>query len=308
MSGHTCILATDAAALDRRLVELEAAGATTIEFVAQGVDRFLVTASFDDDATGRAAVRKLRDRGMRAVSGPRSPGELSAWRRHTAPVDFAPRSCVCFPWSSFQRSAYDEIIEIDPGAGFGSGGHPSTRLLLEWLHSLDLDGARILDVGCGTGVLGIVAAGRGGCVTAIDIAPDAVRATTRNAEWNDVSHALTVSLDALSEVEPAFDVIVANIHASVLTSMARDFRRVLAPGGMLSVSGISRAQVSRLEAGFAPLCSVGERELDDWVALAVQLPATPEPRGRRGQTEANSDGSGEHRVHVLDRGHEVERA
>ena len=203
---------------------------------------------------------------MAATVGPGSPRARAVWARHTAPVEFSPGCVVCFPWSTFDRTSCDEVTEIDPGAGFGAGRHPTTRLVLAAL-APDLSGRRVLDVGCGSGVLGIVAATRGATVTAIDIDGAAIAATTANAARNDVADRVRATTTPLAEVATGHDLVLANIHAHVLTAMAPDLRRVARPGASLSVSGVSPSQVSALVGALRWPGTPARADLDGWTAL-----------------------------------------
>ncbi|MGI9613880.1 MAG: 50S ribosomal protein L11 methyltransferase [Acidimicrobiales bacterium] len=226
----------------------------------------------DADADVAAVVRELRRRGIAAVTGPRSAGHAVAWAARNAPVPFGPDACVCFPWTVFDRADFATVVEIDPGAGFGAGGHPTTLLLLERLRSLDLAGRRVLDVGCGTGVLAIAAAHLGAStVTAIDIAPAAVAATERNVDANDVTDRVEVILGEVgAAVHAEFDVVLANIVLDVLVSLAPELQARTAPGGLLAVSGLSPAQPSTLAAELASMVPIWTDERTEWVAIGLQ--------------------------------------
>src|SRR5207247_7511413 len=112
---------------------------------------------------------------------------LEAWLRQTAPVVVG-RLCVRLPWSEGRAPAATTVIEIDPGRAWGAGSHPSTKLLLAALEQRLRGGERVLDVGCGSGVLAIAAAALGAAdVVAFDIDPEAHRTTARNAERNGLT-------------------------------------------------------------------------------------------------------------------------
>jgi ribosomal protein L11 methylase PrmA len=243
-----------------------------------------VAGSLTDRALA-AVVAQLRNDGCSVLAGPPVPGYAGVWARRNAPSWFAPDACVCFPWSPFDRTTARLVVEIDPGAGFGAGGHPTTLGLLRGLVDptvvggpvgsgpvgdlADLRGLRVLDVGCGTGVLAIAAALAGaGPVDALDIAPAARSATRANAIRNGVAERVTVIDDDLARCPGPYDLVLANIHAEVLVALAPELRRLTAePGGLLGVSGLSPSQLSRLEAALRPLAAVGHHRLDDWVCL-----------------------------------------
>ena len=249
---------------------LAALGANATEIRDQSGSRSIVHARFGGEPDALAAARALRADGLPAVGGPQTAGHESAWRKHTAPTWFGDRACVCPPWSEFDRSAADLVVEIDPIGGFGSGSHPTTVLALEQMAALLGPGDSLLDVGCGSGVLAVAGAGMGaGSVLAIDVDSKAITATGLNAALNGVDGRVEVRCEPLASIEPAFDLVVANIHAPVLASLATDLVRVVAPGGHLVLSGLSRAQTSVVVAAMRPLEQIARAERDDWVALTL---------------------------------------
>lgn len=270
----SCVVVCTNSGQDDHVNALLIGGAMGVDCDSTASSRVILTAWFDDDSAAADMARALRVDGVHATVGPMSPRAAGAWERHTAPVVFAPGCCVCFPWSKFAREGYDEVIEIDPGAGFGAGRHPSTQLVLRTLdtaHEKAFVGQRVLDVGCGSGVLSVALANRGAEVVAIDIAPAAIQATKANATLNAVGGNIVVSDAALSDFNPAsFDHIVANIHAPVLASMAGDFDRLLRPDGYLTVSGFSPGQVSALTTALGRSTVIERSELDGWVAQILR--------------------------------------
>jgi ribosomal protein L11 methyltransferase len=157
----------------------------------------------------------------------------------------------------------DLVVEIDPGRVFGHGGHPTTRLLLEDLAERLVGGERVLDVGCGSGVLSVAAALLGaGEVVGIDIDPDAVTVTHENAARNGVE--VTVSTTPLHEIDGRYDLVLANIGADVLIDLAPELQRV---GGTLLLSGVLAERAGEVAASYAGTATV--RELDGWVAIVV---------------------------------------
>ena len=145
-------------------------------------------------------------------------------------------------------------LRLDPGLAFGTGGHPTTRLCLKWLAEHVQQGQRVLDFGCGSGILAIAAALLGAQVVAVDHDPQAVMATRDNAAYNGV-HAASLNVLTLEQWrqeprEQYFDVVVANILAGPLQELAAEFERALAGGGRLVLSGVLEAQADAVMSAY----------------------------------------------------------
>jgi len=160
-----------------------------------------------------------------AALGGRSPTDVTDELR----VELAPQEVVVGP-------ADDPVRLVVPPTVFGDGQHPTTAACLALLAELVHPGTRVLDVGCGSGALAVVAARAGASVVAIDIDPAALDATLANAIANGVE--VDASTTPLASVEGAFDVVVANISARAVLELAEQLRRVCAPGGVIVPSGI----------------------------------------------------------------------
>ncbi|MDH3681968.1 MAG: 50S ribosomal protein L11 methyltransferase [Acidimicrobiia bacterium] len=267
--GAPIVVGSTTASVTQLLAVASALGAVERNRHRVGGDRVVVELEPGQGSAGPAVVRALRTEGYAAIDGPLTPGHAVAWARRNAPVRFAADACVCFPWSAFDRDRFALVVEIDPGAGFGSGGHPSTQLLLRRLHAMDLSGCRLLDVGCGTGVLAIAALLLGADrVVAVDIDDAARAAAAANGRRNGVEDRLEITDAPLVRLDGTFDVIVANIHAHVVESMAPELRR-LTGDGLLALSGLSPAQPSTLVAALAPMELIWTDESADWVAVGL---------------------------------------
>ncbi|WP_293779443.1 50S ribosomal protein L11 methyltransferase [uncultured Oxalicibacterium sp.] len=169
------------------------------------------------------------------------------------------------------------ILELDPGLAFGTGSHPTTRLCMEWLEAHPPVGLSVLDYGCGSGILAMVAKKLGAHdVIGIDIDPQAIEAARDNTLRNQCEVSYYVPDDfAESGHEHAFDVVVANILANPLKVMAPMLSARVKPGGRLVLSGILATQVEELTAIYRPFIELSVwQELDGWVALAGSLPAS----------------------------------
>lgn len=211
---------------------------------------------------------------------------LDAWREHARPVR-AGRRIVVVPIDldapgevedlgeavdGLGVASEDLVVAIDPGRAFGSGAHATSRLALALLEDQPVAGATVLDVGCGSGVLAVVAARLGAVrVEAIDIDPAAIRATERNAEHHGLGPVITASATALEEVVGSFDLVLANIGATVLVGMAPRLAARTAPAGRLVLSGILEERRVEVEEAFAArgLVVVAEAVDDGWVGVVL---------------------------------------
>ncbi|MBL8484090.1 MAG: 50S ribosomal protein L11 methyltransferase [Rhodocyclaceae bacterium] len=161
-------------------------------------------------------------------------------------------------------------IVLDPGLAFGTGSHPTTRLCLEWLCRQIAGGERVLDYGCGSGILAIVAARLGaGAVLATDIDPRALEAAAANAAQNQARITVADAAAPLPPLAPGgFDLVVANILANPLCVLAPLLLGAARAGARIALSGILASQVEQVQAAYAPGCAIevgGER--DGWVLL-----------------------------------------
>lgn len=165
-------------------------------------------------------------------------------------------------------AAAQHVIRLDPGLAFGTGTHPTTRMCLRWIAASSLSAQRVLDYGCGSGILAIGAARMGATdVSAVDIDPAAVTATDLNAHANHVS--LHSGLPDLASGE--FDVVLANILATPLKVLAPLLCAHVGPGGHLVLAGILSRQAAELQDAYAPWLrlSVAD-EQEGWVLMTAQ--------------------------------------
>jgi len=193
------------------------------------------------------------------------------WRAHAVPT-WISRDLVVRPaWVDLHPPPGTTVIAIEPGATFGLGDHPTTMLSLRALRTSVFSGARVLDVGCGSGVLAIAAALFGAAgVDAIDISPAAAQTTTENAARNGVTSVIHASTAPLSEVDGSYDVVVANILAPTLVDLAPDLQRVLGPSGVLIVSGLLADRHAHVESALEPLRLIDSDVREGWAALTFR--------------------------------------
>lgn len=163
------------------------------------------------------------------------------------------------------------VLELDPGLAFGTGSHPTTRLCMEWLEANTPKDLTVLDYGCGSGILAMVAKKlEANHVVGVDIDPQAIESANYNAEKNQcvIEFALP---EPFSEKYPAthqFDVVVANILSSPLKLMAPMLSGRVKAGGALVLSGVLARQADEVTAAYAPFIDLSVwQEREGWVAL-----------------------------------------
>lgn len=196
-----------------------------------------------------------------------------AWLKDFKPMRFGRRLWVVPSVHQPPDSAAVNLC-LDPGLAFGTGTHPTTALCLTWLDGAELAGLRVIDYGCGSGILGVAAGLLGAAsIEAVDIDPQALTATRENARRNGLLDRVHVT--APETLTAAADVLLANILAGPLQELAPRFRDLLRPGGWLVMAGLLARHVAPLQAAYGDwiaLSAVAERE--GWVCLAGQRPRT----------------------------------
>lgn len=172
------------------------------------------------------------------------------------------------PGESAAPADAKHIIRLDPGLAFGTGTHPTTRLCLEWIDGHEFAGLKVLDYGCGSGVLGIATAIKGAkAVTCVDNDPQALTATRNNAGRNKVAASLSIAAPQHFK-QPAVDVVIANILAGPLIELAPELLAALCPGGALVLSGILEEQADAVANAYAAqLTGIKRTVIDGWVLL-----------------------------------------
>jgi ribosomal protein L11 methyltransferase len=221
--------------------------------------------------------------------GPQFVGELqtrivneedwaNAWKDYYHVTHIGKRLVIRPSWREYTPKDDEVVIELDPGMAFGTGLHPTTRMCLEQVEQRVWPGLRVLDVGTGSGILALAAAKLGAAsVYCIDNSSVAVESAIANAAVNQLSERISVVLGVLDDAEATrlagqFDLVLANIIARVIGSIAPYLARVLTPGGILITGGIieerrHEAEQPLLDAG---LKLVQQVMIDDWVTLIMR--------------------------------------
>ncbi len=192
----------------------------------------------------------------------------SAWLAEHPPLVFGDHLWIAPHNAAVEAGDDAVVVRLDPGLAFGTGTHPTTRLCLQWLASQDLVGKRVVDYGCGSGILAIAAARLGAAqVVAVDIDEQAVRATRENAMRNDVSDRIaTPPMDAIED--GPFDIVLANILAKPLIGLAPTLAELAAPGAPVVLAGLLTRQIADVLAAYGPTFAFEAPALEeDWARL-----------------------------------------
>ncbi|MEO7664181.1 MAG: 50S ribosomal protein L11 methyltransferase [Candidatus Limnocylindrales bacterium] len=245
----------------------------------------------DPAAAERAVIEATTALGHLQAFGLRPIGSLAtrivdeadwaeAWKRHFPVLRVGRRLVIRPTWRRHRAGPGDVVLALDPGMAFGTGLHPTTRLCLAALERVAdrgaLDAARVLDVGCGSGILAIAAVRLGAAnVLGVDVDPIAIEATTANARRNRIARRIRARAGSLPSGEPPFAIVLANLIASVLVTLAAPLRDELQPGGLLLASGIFEDREAEVAHAFlaAGLVVTGRSSEGEWVALVAQRPA-----------------------------------
>jgi ribosomal protein L11 methyltransferase len=242
-----------------------------------------------DPVSARAAVeRATADLGHLQAFGLRPIGELEvrevpeaewaeAWKRHFPVLRLGRRLVIRPTWRRHRPAPDEVVVALDPGLAFGTGLHPTTRLCLIGLERLADTGrlvsASVLDVGCGSGILGITAARFGASrVVGLDVDPIAIEATLANARRNRLRRRIEARLGSLPTPGGPFDVVLANLIAGLLVNLAAELLAATRPGGRLLASGIyvDREPEVRRALAAAGFHLLDRDEEGDWVAVTAE--------------------------------------
>jgi len=244
-----------------------------------GWNRSVLRALFDTEAHATEAATLLlaqdwaRDVHVQAMSAVAEQDWVRLTQSQFAPVEVTPSFWIVPSWHDAPPAA-QKVIRLDPGLAFGTGTHPTTRMCLRWIAAqaptLARRWERVLDYGCGSGILAIGAALHGAHgIDAVDIDPAAVVSTRANAAANGVM--VNAGLPDLAA--GAYPLVLANILATPLKLLAPLLGAHLAPDGDLVLAGILERQADDLKAAYAPWCALDVTDSEDgWILMTGRAP------------------------------------
>lgn len=199
---------------------------------------------------------------------------LEIWRKHFRPLHIGRRIVVCPEWIAYEKQTGEEVVKLDSNMAFGTGEHETTSMCLKLLQEYLTPQSVCIDVGCGSGILGISAIKFGAKYAYLtDIDDIAVKSALHNCEINGVSDRVRVAhSDLLDDAEIKGDIMLANITAEILCRLAPSIPKNLKSGGVLILSGIIESRLETVLQAFGAQGLTLDKKLRDgeWFALAFK--------------------------------------
>ena len=196
------------------------------------------------------------------------------WKKYFHPIEIGEKLAVVPSWENYENAQNRTVLNIDPGAAFGTGTHATTSLCLELLQGFVNEDSRMLDIGCGSGILALASVLLGmKSAFGVDIDAQSVKTAKENAEINNISDKVKFEVGDLTEVVSGkYDVICANIVADVIIRLLPDAKNFMNDNGVLIISGIIDLRKDDVlkavrENGFTV---TNEKYKDNWCAFVLQ--------------------------------------
>lgn len=273
-------------AIDVDPADADVLSATLFELGAQGVEerdettlvkgapgKVTLVASFASHEEANEAIAEL-DEGL----SPRleeivGDAWRDAWKEHFRPFAITRSIVIRPPWQAYDEKPGERVLVLEPGRAFGTGLHETTSLVAGALESRakELAGATVLDVGCGSGILALIAIALGAAsARAIDTDPEAAEVTRENATRNGLDESVRADTSPIESIADRFPVVVANIEARVLVPMATALGSRVLPGGLLVLSGILAPQRDEVRAAYAGFALEDAPGKGEWIALVLR--------------------------------------
>jgi ribosomal protein L11 methyltransferase len=293
--------ADDADVLSGTLFDLGAQGveerdATTLVKGAAG--KVTLVASFATHEEANAALDELRR--VPEAANPRleeivGDAWRDAWKEHFRPFPITRSIVIRPPWEAYEAKPGEKVLELEPGRAFGTGLHETTALVAEALeaHADEIAGKAMLDIGCGSGILALIALTIGASrARAVDNDADVIGVTRENAERNGLAARVVCDTASLGSLGERFPIVVANIEARVLVPLAAEVEACVATGGLLILSGILVPQKEEIRAAYPRFSLEETRERGEWVAMVMRECATvPDRRPQSSPPKRRKSGS-----------------
>ena len=199
----------------------------------------------------------------------------NTWKKHYHVLRVGQRIVIRPPWQEYKPEPDEIVVVLDPGMAFGTGLHPTTRMCLQALEEHLKPGARVLDLGTGSGILAIAAAKLGASsVLALDNDPVAVRTAQANVKSNEVQSIVNVEFGSLNKATGKFDLVLVNILARVIIELVNQgLVDRIEPSGLMILAGFIEEQEAEVAAALREhgVAIVERRQEKDWVALVGRL-------------------------------------
>jgi ribosomal protein L11 methyltransferase len=278
-------------AVDVREDDAEEAAARLFELGATGVEQrdrstlarctageVTLLASFDREADAQVAAGGVPAEWSPRVDEIVGDAWRDEWKKHFEPFRIAGTIVIAPPWRPYTAAPDETVIVLEPGRAFGTGLHETTRLVAQALvdRAPSLRGLPVLDVGCGSGILSLLALALGAAsARAIDVDAEAVLVAQENALRNGFGARLSAEATAIETVTERYPTVVANIEAQTLAELAPALVERVAPGGLLVVSGIlapqvTPGQVESVRRAYAGLTEETLLASGEWVAIVLR--------------------------------------
>ena len=269
--------------------EADEMGALLFDLGAQGVEerdattlvkgvagKVTLVASFATHDEARAAMAEIDSRFAPRIEEIIGDGWRDAWKEHFRPFAVCDGIVIRPPWEPYSPKAGEEVLELEPGRAFGTGLHETTSLVAQALkaNGKDIAGRHVLDVGCGSGILALLALKLGAAhARAIDVDPDAIEVTRENAARNGMTERVDADTTNIDDIKDAYPVVVANIEARVLIPMAKTLMGRVLPTGLLVLSGILVPQRDDVIEAYKHFTLLDSPSKGEWVAIVLRAPA-----------------------------------
>jgi ribosomal protein L11 methyltransferase len=273
-------------AIDVDPADADVLSATLFELGAQGVEerdettlakgapgKVTLVASFASHEEAKEAIAELDEALSPRLEEIVGDAWRDAWKEHFRPFAITRSIVIRPPWQSYDEKPGERILVLEPGRAFGTGLHETTSLVAGALESRskELAGATVLDVGCGSGILALIAIALGASgARAIDTDPEAAEVTRENATRNGLDESVRADTAPIESIAERFPVVVANIEARVLVPMATALGDRVMPGGLLVLSGILAPQRDEVRAAYAHFALEDAPGKGEWIALVLR--------------------------------------